>query len=177
MHTLVKAGVRLVIIFVSLQLLTYFANSLISILSMLQFSADLYSYLGLTVMLAVTIVSALILYFAWRKSDWLVTKLAGDVEEKEIVISTNNADLTNVVLRIVGMVLILIFTPKLIGLVANRVVAVYMPYLGSANPTPWEIQQWVTVIGTILIGIWLTISGTGIFKAFTKIGNYIKNTE
>jgi Na+/pantothenate symporter len=77
------------------------------------------------------------------------------------------------------MFLILISIPKLAGLIVYRgvIVNVYQDIGFSTNATADEIQAWITVIGTILIGIWLVLGGTGIFNFFNKIWKYIKNTE
>jgi len=179
MHTLIKVAVRLLIIFMSLELLIFFTNSLAMVLSVFEYGSEFESYLVLAIIIGVTLAGAIILYFAWRKSDWLVKKLAGDINENELVINTSNLDLINVVMRIVGMVLIIVFIPKLAGLIVYRGVLVYAYQdIGfSSNATASEIKEWITVIASFLIGLWLVLSGTGIFKFFNKIWNYVKNTE
>jgi hypothetical protein len=167
MHTLIKAAVRLVIILMSLQLLTLFANGLANIVDLL--------------IIGVALVGALILYILWRKSDWLVKKLAGDINENELVINTSNLDLINVVMRVIGMFLILISIPKLAGLIAYRGVLANaytdMLLASNARATASEIKEWITNIGTLLIGLWLALGGAGIVQVFNKIWNYTKNTE
>jgi len=183
MHTLIKAAVRLGIILMSLQLLISFANGLASILNIFnpQYSSGFELYLGLAIIIGVALIGALILYILWRKSDWLVRKLAGDINENELVINTSNLDLINVVMRVIGMFLILISIPKLAGLIVYRGVLAnaYTDMLLASNARAMasEIKEWITVIGTILIGLWLALGGAGIVQVFNKIWNYMKNTE
>lgn len=168
----------------SLQLLTFFANGLANIVNLLvhpEFSSDFNTYLGSAIIIGVALIGALILYILWRKTDWLVKKLAGDINENELVINTSNLDLINVVMRVIGMFLILISIPKLVGLIVYRGVLAnaYTDVLLASNARAMasEIKEWITNIGTLLIGLWLALGGAGIVQVFNKIWNYTKNTE
>jgi hypothetical protein len=181
MRTLIKLAIRLTIIFVSFQLLIFFANNLANFVSFLNFQPDLSVYLSASILAVIIIVIATILSMAWMKSDWLVKKIAGDIDDNKIAITTGNVDLINVIMRVVGMVLILISIPKLAGLIVYRgfLVTIYRDVLLATNSSlgATEIKEWITVVGTLLIGLWLVLAGTGIFKFFNKVWNYIKVPE
>jgi hypothetical protein len=174
MRTLIKAVIRIAIVLASLQVLIFLGKSLVSFLSVpesIRESAGPTAYYGLGLILGITLISALLLYFLWRKSDWLVGVFAGNFNENELIISSSNLDLVTVVMRVVGICLVITSLPSLLGLAIYhaRIVQTFHGVITLDEATQAnELQQWITVIGTILAGLWLVLGGRGIAEAVDK---------
>lgn len=166
----------------SLRVLVHLVDSINGIFIYNRFQADenlLYTWIF---PLAGPLVGALILYILWRKTDWLVRILAGNINENELVISTSNLDLIRVTMGILGIYLLITSIPDLIGISAYHIFIT-----NNLSDRNWFtedkallIERLVTTICSILIGIWL-VSGLrgikGIIKGINNFWNKAKITN
>lgn len=170
MKTLIKAAIRIIItigfiwMFISL---AGILSSSASVVSQPRFSHDPLSYWFIILPLAILLALAAILIILWRKSDWLVAVLAGNINETELVISTTNLDLITVVLRILGICLVLTSLPALAGQLTSYGI------MKDLFPSPLDyqarmIENLVKTGGTILIGAWLLFGGKGIVETVNR---------
>ncbi|RPJ63891.1 MAG: hypothetical protein EHM12_01175 [Dehalococcoidia bacterium] len=165
MRTLIKAVVRIVIAlmawgwFLSLvQTIFSFAN----FISHPEYGTGLGQYLFMSAALILLIGGAVLLVLLWRNTDWLVGVLAGNIDEKQLVINTTNLDLITVVLRILGISLIFTALPALAGHIVNQAIITNGPFQVAPDVQARAVESMITTGGTILIGVWLLYGGKGI---------------
>ena len=133
----------------------------------------LYYQIGLTV--GQFGVYSAILALLWLKTDWIVRVIAGNIDDNELLITSSNLDLVRVAMQILGMVLLATSIPKLLGLgayhfrILNLVEKLDVP--SSAVSQATELQSFVIIIVTFLIGLWLVLGTRGIVKAIDSVMN------
>ena len=176
MRSLIRAAVRIIII-------VMFVMMVKMLIVNIQWTAMnfhdesirqiLYYQIGLTV--GQFGVYSAILALLWLKTDWIVRFIAGNIDDSEIVISTSNLDLVKVAMQILGMVLLATSIPKLLGFgayhfrILDMVEKLDVP--SSAVSRATELESFVTIMVTLLIGLWLTIGTRGIVKAIDNVMN------
>lgn len=172
MRTLIKAAIRILIIVMTLQMLLSLVNSLVLLFSYPpiygEFNAP-YFWGNLATNIFSFLITILILFIVWRKTDWLVGLIAEEINDTELTINTNNVELITVVVRILGIVLLVTNLRLLVALIGNRWI------LGSIYPDVYiqtsvnDMRQWIAAIVGLLLGIWLVLGGKGIVIALDKI--------
>jgi hypothetical protein len=167
MRTLIKAAVRIALALMAWSSFLLLAQTIISLANLFAHPAyitDPSAYYFIVLPFAIFLAAALILIFLWRKTDWLVGVLAGNMNETELVINTTNLDLITVVLRIFGMCLILTSLPTLAGQLANQAIIKSSPFMGAVEVQARTFEGLISTGGTILIGVWLLYGGKGIVE-------------
>lgn len=167
MRSIIKAAIRIIIVIMFLKSLLGLVNNLSGVLINPALYEYRYSFYTVAISLAIIFTGMLILYLLWRKTDWLVRIIAGNINENEVVISTSNLDLIKVAMRILGIYLLVTSVPTLIGMIS------YHLSLGSEFPRQMAmiLKDYVTEVITILIGAWLVLGTKGINKVVDNVLN------
>ncbi|MBM4432986.1 MAG: hypothetical protein FJ025_03210 [Chloroflexi bacterium] len=161
MRTIIKVALRIVIILAFIQVLQFLINNVsYSLVSSRMIPYEDVPYplaYSLIIFITPAAVAIAILVLLWRKTDWLVKVLAGNIDENALVINTSNSDFIKVVMRVLGIILIFISIPNLFGMIAysasNSVFfsGLTIPPQMQSN----EIERWVTVAVKLLVGLLL----------------------
>lgn len=179
MRSIIKATVRVIILIMFVMLLKIVISNVqwVIMLPRLNIEQDLLYYTGIIGSLFV--IGTLVLYFLWRKTDWLVRTIAGDLNDNELVIKTSNLDLLKVAMRMFGIFLLITSIPELIGLSAYHIRLIHESDLVySPIQQATTIMNFVSNMITIIIGAWLVIGTRGIAKAIDNLMNApISNVE
>ena len=172
MRALIKAAIRIIIIIMFLRLVYSLIQYVSAIFTSLKYTSPIY-ILG---MIAVGLIGILVLYLLWRKTDWLVRILAGNIKDNELVIKTSNLDLIKVAMGILGIYLLVTSVPDLFGLLVYHIhiTKVAPDLLLMPTEQALEIKQWVTTTITILVGVWLVSRLRGI-EGIVKLINNVWN--
>ncbi|MFH1032275.1 MAG: hypothetical protein V1767_06920 [Chloroflexota bacterium] len=172
MRSIIKAALRVVIVFAFLEIVASLVKSIGSLLTFRHIpdAQDLSTfYVNISI---ASLIGLLILWAMWWKTDAIVRILVGNISENELVINTSNLDLIKVSMRILGIYLLATSIPDLFGLIAYHIQNVNL-YVELNNIDPKlqadEIKWWVTTGVTILIGIWLVLGSRGIVTAIDKV--------
>jgi hypothetical protein len=172
MRTLIKAGIRIIIILMTLEILLSSVSNLVYYLtfSAPYESADLNYFVGSIGSVTFSfLVTVLILFIVWRKTDWLTRLVAGEINDSELTINTNNVELITVAVRILGIIFVVINFRLLVALIGNRWIFGSMYPGVQMQNSVYDITQWIASIVGLLLGIWLTLGGKGIVTALDKI--------
>ena len=173
MRTLIKAVVRILIIaaFISL------VNNLLNMISQLVFSFDVYEEYPwgyISVFIAI-VIAAILLVVLWRKTDWLIRRIVGDMGDHEISISTTNLDLIRVAMFVFGTVLIVTSISGVIGFLyfINDAPSYYeraWSIMGPHERTRIVTGQ-IEPIVKFVVGIWLVVGNRSVVGIFNRILN------
>ena len=116
MRSLIKAAIRIIIILFFFKLLYWSINQIYFLIRTREYT-DYYNVaVPFIIFIGLTVVGFIILFILWKKTDWLVKLVVGDLNENELVINTSNLDLIYSVLRIFGIFLLITALPELLGL-------------------------------------------------------------
>jgi hypothetical protein len=117
------------------------------------------------------VITGLIIYFGWWKTDKIVGFLAGDLDENQLVINTSNLDLYKVIISIFGIWLIIDAIPGLIGIIASQIYCSnnksifgsYQDVFGN------NIRLGVIQLVELIIGIFLVTGNFVVVKVLRNI--------
>ena len=172
MRTLIKAAVRIIIIFMFVAVFKIVINSAQWIIRGPGINIEQNIYYFIVTIGGQLVIYTLILCLLWWKTDWIVRIIAGNSDDNELVIKTANLDLLKVAMRIFGIFLIVTSIPDLFGLATYHMVLIpesdliYTP-VQKAN----GLMNLVTTIVTMAIGAWLVIGTRGITKVIDHVMN------
>ena len=169
MKSLVKAGIRIVLIIVSVNVLLSFVTTIAAVTS----NAYAYGLVDITLNLVPYVVGAVVFAVLWWKTDAVVSLWIGEENNSEVVINVSDPDILHLVLRVLGIILLINSITDLLGLVAYHV-SNYALYSGVEFPSDIraiEIREAVVGIVTLLFGLWLVFGWDKIIKALSKIRN------
>jgi hypothetical protein len=173
MKTLIKAVVRIFIIAAFLSLF----NTLLNMISNSVFSSGVfkeYPWAYISGFIAVAI-AAVLLFVLWRKTDWVIRRIVGDIDDHEISINTTNLDLIRVAMFIFGIVWVVTSISGLIG----------FGYFITGAPSYYE-NAWSIVgpderariitgqtepIIKFVVGMWLVFGNRSVVAIFNRILN------
>jgi hypothetical protein len=166
MKTIIKAVIKIITLLFAIKLLSPLVSNIATTVIAYQENRQ-YALIYLVSALITIIVSALVLYFGWWKTDKIVRLIAGDLDENAIVVSTSNVDLYRVIISVLGIYLLATSIPGLISLISDHF---YFARMGlTLDMVPNEIGRWTFQIVTFLLGIWLAIGSKPITKFFSSI--------
>ena len=172
MRSIIKTAVRIIILIMFVMLLKIVLSNVqwVIMLPRLGIEQNLLYYTG--VIGGLFIIGTLVLYFLWRKTDWIVRTIAGDLNDNELVIKTSNLDLLKVAMRMFGIFLLVTSIPELIGLSAYHIrLTTASELIYSPVEQATTIMNFVSSIITIAIGAWLVIGTRGIAKVIDNVMN------
>ena len=183
MKTIIKAIIKIIALVFAIKLLSPLIGSITNVIMM--YKDNMYTDNGQYILiylaeaLFIIIVSALVLYFGWWKTDKIVRLIAGDLKENAIVVSTSNVDLYRVILSVLGIYLLATSVPNLLSLISYHFYYAQMyPDIGlPPDMVANEIGRWVFQIVTFLLGIWLAVGSKPIAKFFSNILSGDSNQE
>ncbi len=173
MKAVTQAAIRLVVLFMGLQL---FMGLLRSIVNLIVFRDPYYEqygyYLAIGLSAAMFVLEGFVLYVVWRKAERLARTILGDNEDGQLVIATSARDLVGVALGVMGIYLVATTIGRIFGLVAFRFRSIVLAGEG-ATPTlqPREAQDWVVAVVTLLLGAFLMWGGRGTVNVISDIWN------
>jgi hypothetical protein len=167
MRAIIKTVIRIIILVIGIQLVFALFNESSWFFTDNVFS-DKNSLKLIGIIIGVCIAELAALFVIWKKTDWLVKILAGDIDDNIVAINTSNLALVSIALQILGIYMVVNFLPDLLGLTYNRF-RMHEIYAGYSNSELGiqEIQLWVITIAKLLIGIWLA-SGSKWMVKFLK---------
>ena len=184
MKTIIKAIIKIIALVFALTLLSPLISSITNVIMF--YTDNMYTDNGqytlvyLAEALFIILISVLILYFGWWKTDKIVRLIAGDLKENAIVVSTSNADLYRVILSVLGIYLLATSVPNLLSLTSYHIYNAQM-YSDVLLPPPYmvadEIGRWVFQIATFLLGIWLAVGSKPIAKFFSRIPKFFSRIQ
>ncbi len=158
MRAIIKASIRLIIVYLFISLILVLNNGISQVIindRNFNFPSDeSYVTTGIIAVVIATLVSTFILIVLWLKTDWIVRKLAGEIDERQLVISTSNVDLFQVGLKFLGFFLIFNSIPRVLGQIAFEISLPDEPELVVTTSSS-VIRQFVTDGARILIGFGL----------------------
>jgi hypothetical protein len=172
MKTFLKAAVRILALFVFINLITVTASA------MVVFTATGIGHRVLAVLIiaGMFVFQTAVLVIIWFKADSFVKLMTGESDDKEVVISASGPDFTTLMLRAFGLYFILRAIPQIAGLAIYRVMLVGQPsyyyYQNAVNVS--DAQQWTVQIVTLIIGISLIVGAGRVNKAGAAFGNFWK---
>ena len=172
MKTLLKAAVRILALFVFINLLTVTASFMVVFAG----TWTGHRVLPLLIITALFIVETAVLVLIWFKADSLVKLMTGEADDNALVLSATSPEITTLILRAFGIYFILRAIPQIAGLVVYRVMlagqSTYYYYQNAVSAS--DAQQWTVQIVTLIIGIALVVGAGRIKKAGAAIGNFWK---
>ncbi len=172
MRTAIRAIIRVIIIIIFIQALIALIYSIANVYSYFRVVVGDYNLaVPIAIMVGAMLLVTLILYVLWRKTDWLVRITAGEIPEKELVITTSNLDLYKVAIRVLGMYLVVTALPDLIGLFGYHL---SIPreseyYLLSGEINANEIRELLEIGVRLIAGVVLIIGSRKIVNTIDKI--------
>jgi hypothetical protein len=172
MRTAIRAIIRVIIIIIFIQALITLIYSIANVYSYFKWAAEDYNLaVPIGIMVGVMLLATLILFVLWRKTDWLVRITAGEISEKELVITTSNLDLYKVAIRILGMYLVVTALPDLIGLFGYHLTIPRQSdyYILSGEINASEIRELLIIGVRLIAGIVLIIGSRKIVSTIDKI--------
>jgi hypothetical protein len=173
MKTLLKAAVRILALFVFINLLTITASAFV----VFTVTYTGHRFLPLLIVSGLFVVETAVLVLIWLKADSLVKLIAVEADDKDPTPSLSGPDITTLILRAFGIYFILRAIPSIAGLVIYRVVqsgqsSYYYYYQNAVSAS--DAQQWTVQVVTLIIGIALVVGAGRIKKAGAAIGNFWK---
>lgn len=169
MRILVKAIIRIILIAIFLNLLFTSIRWVEDLWIIVPRTGTPIPWFEILVIIVVTIICMVLLYFIWWKADWFVKVLVDKRSDHELVISTSNLDLMKVALRILGIYVLVNSIPNLIGLIGYHF-SFPRDYLDLAIETHAnEIRNVIFIIIQILFGALLTLGTNGILKLINRV--------
>jgi hypothetical protein len=132
-------------------------------------------YYELVLAIAITIISGVIIYFGWWKSEKIAKILVGDLSQEPLVINTSNGELIKLILSILGIFLFVQAIADIGGLVAYQIRASsdeYLSYTTGAESSANQIKNWVTTLITLVFSIILMGKGRRIGLLFVNFWKY-----
>jgi hypothetical protein len=128
-----------------------------------------YYVVGLLILVAIGI---LIIFYGWWRTDSIIRLMIGNVCDDKLVINTDDTDLYKVLIKFLGIVLLVISIPFLLGHLGGLLIITTMSpenlmYLSSN--IQHEIADSITQFVTLLIGIWLFFGGKAIARGIVKL--------
>jgi hypothetical protein len=180
MRVIIKTAVRVIIIVMALKLLYAGFNLANTVILYQRYELPLPVYI-FVIVLGLFILGVLLLWLLWWKTDWLVKILAGDIDEQELIINTTNLDLFWLAIRILGVYILVGAVSDLFGRVAYQIyIENQLEGLRFLSPEEqaMEISQWIKVVVTVLIGVFLVSGVKGVCRGFCKgVKNFWKRAE
>ena len=168
MRSIIKAAVRVIILIMFVMLLKFIMYSAQSIMMAPALGIDIDLLFYTSSILGPFIIGTLVLYFLWRKTDWIVRIIAGNLNDNELVIKTSNLDLLKVAMRLFGIYLLIASIPDLFGLLTYYI-RMNNELMYTAHVQATTLRSSVSNIITIGIGVWLVIGTRGIAKVIDNI--------
>ena len=167
MRSVVKAAIRIVLIYLFLTALLPLIQFFSVVLADTSDMPGIYTY---SYFVFPVVLYILILCVLWWKTNWLVRFLAGSAPDDSLVITTSNIDLFIVALRILGIFLIVNAIADLIGLISYHfsIHEIYPEFIGTNMELDW-IRELATNITTLVIGLVLAFSGSKLFNPFRNL--------
>ncbi len=168
MRSIIKAAIRIVIIVIAIDSLARFVNFAGSTIYYSRTSPEVFPALS-WLLPAIAIILAAIFFLLWRYSDWLVKKIAGNLDENTLVITGTGMDLINLAMRILGIVLVVTTIPDLVGIASAAIVN--QNYYSGIPPETQIIypKTWITAAMRLLLGAWLIFGADGIIRTIKVI--------
>ncbi|MDO9334381.1 MAG: hypothetical protein Q7T57_07675 [Dehalococcoidales bacterium] len=167
MHSIIKALMRIMIIWAFLNIITYIPASIVNAFSMKEFYLD--SRLTGIIYAVLLLLLLIVLFFLWRKTDYIVKKLVGEVDAQEQIINISGSDLYRLLLRIMGIYMILTTIPEI-----SRILFQYFYYQADVFALHnFDFIYWVPQIVKIIIGICLVIGNEGIRKGLGAVRYFL----
>ena len=120
MKSLIKASIRIILIFLFLSVITSLIIDIERIFAISNQPTNILVGEIIGFFLA-SFLFISVLFFAWRKTDFILKRVAGDLDEESLTITTSNTDLFNVIVRVFGIYLLLSSMPKLLGLLSVHI--------------------------------------------------------
>jgi hypothetical protein len=121
------------------------------------------------------ILYAVILILLWLNTDRLVKFIAGNINDRELIITSTNLDLYKVALLILGVFLLATSVPELLGLASYHLRMHFLiEQMGMAKALEVqsnELKNGVMMVAKILAGLWLVLGTRGIVKAIDNVMN------
>jgi hypothetical protein len=170
MRIIIKAVIRIIILVLVIQLLVSLFKDISWVFYNTEQLGEAFFYLG--VLPGVDIAGLAILCVIWWKTDWLVKILAGNIDDRALMINTSSVDFITVAIQIIGIYLVVTSIPDFVGL------AVYHIQINDKFPgynlSEFEVQetkQWVITIAIFLIGLLLVSGSKWLVKRIQGTGN------
>jgi len=175
MRNAIKATIRIILIFMFIDLIIILAGQVATLNAYLQAADDFNALRFIALLAGGFVISVLILYLLWIKSDWIVRKIAGEMPDSELIINTTNLDLIKVAMRILGIFLLVKAIPELVGLASYHFSLTEGERLIGQEWSSNEIKNWVTTGAQILFGVWLVLGTRRLVNAIDKVwaGEYL----
>ncbi len=165
MRFIIKAAIRIIILIMGLRLLLILFNYISSLFYDTGIFRDenIFGYLG--TFLGVDIAGLIVLGILWWKTDWLVKKFYGNIEDSSLVINTSNIDFITVTIQIIGIYLVVTSIPDFAGLaVYHFQMQTKFPGFDLSEFQVQETKQWITTSVTFVIGLLLASSSKWFVK-------------
>jgi hypothetical protein len=163
---LITAGIRVIIIFSFLQALIILINNIYIFWSG-DYTPTKGIFNNILILSIAFLIIFLILWVIWWKAGSVATFLAGNIDENQLVINASNTDLIKTIMRVLGICLIFLTLPTLLGHIAFHIV--YKNINSDGIHQANEIMWWVTDGARLFIGVWLMLGGRGIINAINTI--------
>ena len=159
MRTLLKAGLRVFSLFVFIDLVSVTSLTLVAYTTN-GFSLPMWWIL---IIVAVFLVEAAVLLFIWFKVDRVVAIVAGEADDKALVLSASGPEITSIILRVAGIYFILRAIPQIAGLTVYQIMWNNQSRGFQQTFSASDAQRWVVEVVTLIIGIGLVL-GAGRMK-------------
>lgn len=173
MRTLVRAAIRIILIYLFLETLFYTIRYCCDIFHIYTYFEPRSRWFDLLVIIGAAVICFVILSLLWWKTDWLVNVLAGKVSNHELIIATSNLDLFKVAIRILGIFLLITSIPALVGLIGYHFSYPDDLFNTYAGIQPQEIRELIIIGMKILIGIGMILGTKGIYRVIDIIDTKI----
>lgn len=170
MRSIVKAIIRIILVFLFVEMLLAFIRYGGIIWSSTSRYSDWDIYPEILILIGAQAIAFLVLWILWWKTDWLVRFLVRKAPDDSLVITTSNLDLFIVALRILGIFLIVTAVADLVGHISY--------YLSFDKTYPEAIRSQVNndlirnlsvSITTLIIGLVLAFSGSKLFNPLRNL--------
>jgi hypothetical protein len=170
MRSIVKAVIRIILIFLFLESLLVIIRYGGTIWSAGLDSPDWYFYRYLLILVAVEAIIILFIWVLWWKTGWIVRRFIGETSDDSLVISTSNLNLFIVAIRILGIFLIINALSDIIGnIVYYYTYDKMVPDVVKPELTTTLIRGLSTSGATLIFGLILAFVGTKVFNPLVNL--------
>jgi hypothetical protein len=152
------------------------AREIIPILSYHDFSLEYNILPYILLLIGAIILAAGVLFILWKKADWLVRLVAGNINDNDLVIKTSNLDLFNVIMRAFGVFLLVSSIPALVGLIGQHI-HLNQIYQNDLTNQYTFTGQYISHGLKIIIGLFLIQGTERISKMMDKVYIFLVKPE
>lgn len=166
MRPFIKAGIRIMIIWLFIEAFLETFRNISSYWTIIYISNTLDRWVATGFTLIPFLISVVLLAVLWWRTDWLVRFLTGGQNVNSVIVSTSNVHLVQLAVRIIGIVMVALVIPDLIGLIGYyAMITDQRDFVWLAETRATLVRQVLEVGVRLIVGIVLLLGTRGVVRA------------